>query len=148
MIFNSYMPICYLLIFVWVLTKNDYIKYWTESSSEDWDRVTWLVEKSDYVFALFCLHLSLEKLAKALWVKENQANFPPRIHELKYILTDTSLVLDADQARFIDDIQKYQLEGRYPDYKQYIKKYTNKAYLLEMLEKAKSLRACLQDKLS
>lgn len=108
----------------------------------------WLLEKKDYVFGLFCLHLSLEKLAKALWVKENQVNFPPRIHELKYILTDTSMLLDQEQAKFVDDLQKYQIEGRYPDYKQYIKKYTDKDFVDDMMVKAKSLRKCLLDKIS
>ncbi len=103
--------------------------------------------KKDYVFALFCLHLCLENLAKALWVKENQVNFPPRIHELKYILTDTSLLLDQEQAKFVDDLQKYQIEGRYPDYKQYIQKYTDKPYVEEMIGKAKNLRKCLLDKI-
>jgi len=131
-----------------MLSKNDHINYWKSTAEEDWDRVDWLLDKKDYVFALFCLHLSLEKLAKAVWVKENQVNFPPRIHDLKYILTDTSLILDQDLAKFVDDLQKYQIEGRYPDYKQYIKKYTDKAFVDDMIVKAKSLRKCLLDKIS
>ena len=131
-----------------MLSKNDHIDYWKSPAEEDWNRVHWLLEKKDYVFGLFCLHLSLEKLAKALWIKENQVNFPPRIHELKYILTDTSMLLDQEQAKFVDDLQKYQIEGRYPDYKQYIKKYTDKDFVDDMMGKAKSLRKCLLDKIS
>jgi HEPN domain-containing protein len=130
-----------------MLSKSDHINYWSSTAEENWNRVDWLLEKKDYVFALFCLHLSLEKLAKAIWVKENQANFPPRIHELKYILTDTSLLLYQEQAKFVDDLQKYQIEVRYPDYKQYIKKYTYKPYVEDMISKAKTLRKCLLDKI-
>ena len=103
-----------------MLSKTDHIEYWLSSSNEDWERAVFLLEKKDYVFCLFCVHLCLEKLSKALWVKENQNNYPPRIHEIKYLLADTSIVPNPEQSLFIDNLQKYQIEGRYPDYKKLI----------------------------
>jgi hypothetical protein len=44
--------------------------------------------------------------------------------------------------------QKYQIEGRYPDYKQLIFKYTTQAYTDELLNEAKKLKQCLLGKLS
>ncbi len=98
-------------------------------------------------FVLFCVHLSIEKLSKALWVKENQNNYPPRIHEIKYLLADTSFVPDPEQSLFIDNLQKYQIEGRYPDYKKLIYSYTTLDYTNELLNSAKKLRQCLQDRI-
>ncbi len=130
-----------------MLSKTDHINYWFSSSTEDWERAMFLHEKKDYVFCLFCVHLSIEKLSKALWVKENQNNYPPRIHEIKYLLADTSFVPDPEQSLFIDNLQKYQIEGRYPDYKKLIYSYTTLDYTNELLNSAKKLRQCLQDRI-
>jgi HEPN domain-containing protein len=130
-----------------MLSKTDHINYWFSSSTEDWERAMFLQEKKDYVFCLFCVHLSIEKLSKALWVKENQNNYPPRIHEIKYLLADTSFVPDPEQSLFIDNLQKYQIEGRYPDYKKLIYSYTTLDYTNELLYSAKKLRQCLQDRI-
>lgn len=130
-----------------MLSKTDHINYWFSSSTEDWERAMFLHEKKDYVFCLFCVHLSIEKLSKALWVKENQNNYPPRVHEIKYLLADTSFVPDPEQSLFIDNLQKYQIEGRYPDYKKLIYSYTTLDYTNELLNSAKKLRQCLQDRI-
>lgn len=108
-----------------MFSKGEHINYWLSSSEQDWERAIFLYEKRDYVFCLFCVHLCIEKLSKALWVKENQnGNYPPRIHDVKHLLADTSFIPDADQGLFIDSLQKYQIEGRYPDYKKLIYQYT------------------------
>lgn len=108
-----------------------------------------MYEKRDYVFCLFCVHLSIEKLSKALWVKENKNNnYPPRIHDVKYLLADTSFTPDSIQSLFIDSIQRYRIESRYPDYKKLIYSYTTLAYTDELLKNAENLKQWLQDKIS
>ena len=132
-----------------MLSKTEHINYWLSSSDEDWERAMFMYEKKDYVFCLFCVHLCIEKLSKALWVKENpNNNHPPRIHDVKNILADTSFMPDATQSMFIDNLQRYQIEERYPDYKRLIYSYTTSAYTNELVNQAKNLRKCLQDKLS
>ncbi|MEO5650519.1 MAG: HEPN domain-containing protein [Ginsengibacter sp.] len=132
-----------------MLSKKDHIDYWLTSAEQDWERAMFLYEKKDYVFCLFCVHLSIEKLTKALWVKENKNNnYPPRIHEIKYLLADTSFTPDPVQSLFIDNLQRYQIEGRYPDYKKLIYSYTTSGYTDELLNHAKKLKKCLQDKIS
>lgn len=131
-----------------MLSKTDHINYWLSSSEEDWERAIFLYEKKDYVFCLFCVHLSIEKLSKALWVKENpNSNHPPRIHDVKHILADTSFIPNTEQSFFIDGLQRYQIEGRYPDYRKLIYGYTTLKYTDELLKNAKNLKKCLQDKI-
>lgn len=132
-----------------MLSKMDHINYWLTSSEQDWERAMFMYEKKDYVFCLFCVHLCIEKLSKSLWVKENQnSNYPPRIHDVKYLLADTSLIPDSTQSLFIDNLQKYQIEGRYPDYKKLIYSYTTLDYTDKLLNDAKNLKKCLHDKIS
>ncbi len=91
-----------------MLSKKDHIDYWLTSAEQNWEGAIFMYKKKDYVFCLFCVHLCIEKLSKSLWVKENpNNNYPPRIHEVKYLLADTSFVPNPNQSLFIDSLQKY-----------------------------------------
>ena len=50
---------------------NEHIKYWSDSSDNDFQAMTHLFEKRDYTWSLFIGHLVLEKLAESL-VRQNQ----------------------------------------------------------------------------
>ncbi|MCY7411416.1 MAG: HEPN domain-containing protein [Chitinophagales bacterium] len=50
------------------MTKAEHINYWTKNADRDWQRAKNNFKLKDYVFCLFCLHMSLEKICKALWV--------------------------------------------------------------------------------
>lgn len=126
------------------MTKEDYIKYWLKTSDHDWKRFELLVKGKDYVFALFCLHLSIEKLAKGLWVKEHKSNFPPRIHNLLALVEKSSLAFSEEQLVFLDQLNQFQLEGRYPDYQGKIHKIATSILAKEFSEKAKEFRLCIQ----
>ena len=130
-----------------MFTKEEHIAYWIQQSELDWQRAEFMFEKKDFVFALFCIHLSLEKLCKSLWIKQNAPNYPPRIHDLKYLLSETDIELTAEQSKFIDDLQRYQIEGRYPDYKLLIYKYTTADLAEDLKQKAENLKQCLVKKM-
>jgi HEPN domain-containing protein len=60
--------------------------------------------------------LTLEKLLKAFWVRDNVENIPPKMHNLNYLLAQTQLALSEEEQRFFAVFNQFQLEGRYPDY--------------------------------
>ena len=82
----------------------------------NWREVKKLFADGSYVPGLFWLHLALEKLAKALWVQDNAGNTPPYTHNIVRILSETSLVLNPAEAVFAQQLNTFQLEGRYEDY--------------------------------
>jgi len=57
--------------------------------------------------AYFFGHLYLEKICKALWVKNNQGNTPPFIHNLIKLLSGFDVGLSEDDMSFLDDLNKY-----------------------------------------
>jgi HEPN domain-containing protein len=71
-----------------MMTKTEHIEYWIRSSEEDWETVTSLFTTKRYIHSLFFAHLALEKLCKALWVKSNESNIPPKIHNLVRLLQE------------------------------------------------------------
>ena len=130
-----------------MMTKQEHIKYWEQSSEEDWKTVSSLFQSGRYVHCLFFSHLSLEKLCKAIWVKYNEDNFPPKTHNLVKLLHETKQNFNEKDLSFLVEFNDFQLEGRYPDYLFEINKRCNIEYTTSIINKVKSIRLCLQEKL-
>jgi HEPN domain-containing protein len=94
------------------LTKQ--IEYWRQSSEEDWEVARFLLTNGRIRHSLFLAHLSLEKMLKALVVKETKA-IPPKIHKLERLAELAGVSLSTEQKRFLAEFGAYQLIGRYPD---------------------------------
>ncbi|MCX6351830.1 MAG: HEPN domain-containing protein [Bacteroidetes bacterium] len=129
------------------MNKEEHIQYWLRTSAKDLQRANRCFEDADYVFCLFCLHLSLEKIIKALWVKNNAEDTPPKIHNLVKLVKGSDVELPEDDLIFLNDMNKFQLEGRYPDYLGMINKECTKEFTNTMLEKAEKIKTCLLKKL-
>jgi HEPN domain-containing protein len=113
----------------------------------DWASVQNIYNGKEYVYALFFSHLVLEKLIKAHWVKDNDGNFPPKKHNLLYLIEETKLEFEKSDKDFMGILNQFQLEGRYPDYKfELIKKFKG-AETKEILDQVNIIRVCLLNKL-
>ena len=123
-----------------LMNKRGFIRYWKTTAAMDWKRVNLLFKNRDYVYALFLAHLTLEKLVKGHWVKDNKANYPPKIHNLNKIIAQTKLDLSEDEKNFCADMNKFQIEGHYPDYVSNIYKIINKPYATSYLTLCDKLR--------
>ena len=97
--------------------------------------------------ALFFSHLLLEKLCKAHWVKDNTENTPPKIHNLPGLVLKTKLQLSDEEIDFLREMNQFQIEGRYPDYKNLLYNTYKEAKTKLILGKVNTLRICLLNKL-
>jgi HEPN domain-containing protein len=129
------------------VTKEDYIEYWIKSSEKDLETMMYLMKGNKYVHALFFGHLYVEKISKALWVKDNEGNFPPKIHNLLAILKHVKNILNEDQQLFLLKLNQYQIEGRYPEDIDKLYKITDKKLATEYIDKIKSVAKCLLSEL-
>ena len=129
------------------MTKQDHIQYWLNTSQQDWEIVADLLKSKRYVHCLFFAHLALEKLCKAHWVKDNESNHPPRIHNLVRILADTKVRMPEENMVFLERFNDFQIEGRYPDYMMRIYKVCTLDYTLDLLNTAKQINQCLTETL-
>lgn len=96
-----------------------------------------------YVPCLFWAHLTIEKLVKALWVKDNAGDTPPFTHSISKLLADTTLVLTPVQARFVQQLNTFQLEGRYESYTTNLRQMATKVFTQAVLQDVTDLRLCL-----
>ena len=126
-----------------MMTKEQHIEYWLNTAQYDWTGVEHAFKAKDYMHCLFWAHLTLEKLAKALWVKHHQENFPPKVHNVIWLLGQSNIDLGEEMMKFLEDFNEFQLSGRYPDYTNNIYKRCTKEFTSEQLKKVKEVRQCL-----
>ncbi|HKL34532.1 MAG TPA: HEPN domain-containing protein [Tangfeifania sp.] len=91
------------------------IAYWTESADDDIETAEILIEKGKFIHGLFFCHLSIEKIIKALVVKETR-EIPPKSHDIFYLAEKANVTIPEDSQVISQILMKYQLEGRYPEY--------------------------------
>lgn len=129
------------------MDKVDYIKYWATTAAKDWGAATHLFEKGDYLHSLFFAHLVLEKLLKAHFVKNNAIDFPPKTHNLLMLASQTSLSPSVEQLRLLSQMNQFQIDARYPDYKLNMYKIATEAYTKALLDEIEKVKQWLENSL-
>jgi HEPN domain-containing protein len=125
------------------LTKEEHIAYWVLTANRDWNTVQDLYKTKNYLPALFFAHLVLEKLCKAHWVRDNEGNTPPKIHNLIVLLENIRYIVTEEEKDFLRAMNQFQLEGRYPDYKNALYKTYKSLKTKNILNKVNIFRECL-----
>ena len=125
------------------MTKQEHVAHWMTGANLNWQEAGKMFAGATYVPCLFWLHLSFEKLAKALWVQDNGGNTPPFTHNISKLLSETTLVLSPAQARFVQQLNTFQLEGRYESYTMQLRQGATKVFTQHVLHEANDLRQCI-----
>ena len=129
------------------MTKEEHIKYWTDSAQNDLDASENLMNSKNYDWALFVGHLCIEKLIKAIYVQNNDNQVPPKIHNLSRLL-ELSLVQSNEDLYFkLLEINKFNIEARYPKYKQEFYKLCTLEYASENHNKIREVYNWLRQQL-
>jgi HEPN domain-containing protein len=130
-----------------MMTKVDHVNYWKKEAEINWYTAEYLIEGKQYVMALFLFHIVIEKLLKAHWVKDNIDNFPPRTHDLQFLHNQTDLDLPANDYDYLAIVNQWNIDTRYPDYKNKIYSIATDGYINEQRQKILKLKTCLLEKL-
>lgn len=109
------------------MSKNELVEYWLSSAELDEAAFYHLMESKDNHWALFMGHIVIEKLLKALITQNNEEGVAvPRSHDLLLLAQKALLSFDERTEDLLDLISTFNLNARYPDYKQaFYKKCTN-----------------------
>jgi len=123
---------------------DKYITYWIEESDKDASVMKSLFENEHRTWALFVGHLVLEKLLKAIYVKNVETQVP-RIHNLLKIARDSGLQLTVDQENFLLEVTTFNLKGRYPDYKRSFYKKATTEFTSDCIKQIEEMRKWLKE---
>ncbi|MBI4648498.1 MAG: HEPN domain-containing protein [Bacteroidia bacterium] len=129
------------------MTKEEHILYWVEQADDSWETAVTLINSKHYMMALFCWHLTIKKLLKALWIKNNNDNYPPRTHNLKYLHDEAKLSLSTEWQTELLIVNSWNIEGRYPDYQTKLYKLITKEYIDTKTQTILNIKICLQEML-
>lgn len=130
-----------------MLTKEQHIKFWIDSANEDWETALVLLDGKRYGFCLFSLHLVIEKIFKALWLKESVINTPPFTHDLVRLAEETGIELNAEQIDFLSVINSWNIRGRYPDFTKSLHHSATPEYVKTQMKKVGDLKKWLEQKI-
>jgi HEPN domain-containing protein len=89
------------------------ILYWINLSKYDIDTAKAMLASRRYLYVLFTCQQAIEKMLKALVVK-NTGSFPPKIHDLVKLLNIAGIEALDEQKEFLAKLNYYYLETRYP----------------------------------
>lgn len=125
---------------------KELIRYWIESAEDDLKTAQSLFNSKRYHHCLFFCHLFIEKAIKALIVKKVKQPSPYGHNLLK--LTELSGVKFSEkQLDLLDEINSFNIDARYNDYKRRFYKKATKKYTQEYFKKAKQMYLWLKRKL-
>jgi len=127
--------------------KEKLIKYWIESSDNDFKTMIDLFETQNYNWSLFMGHLVIEKLLKAQYIFIKN-EFPPLSHDLRRISEKAGIIMDSDQKIILDSISRFNINARYDDYKQSFYLLCTLKFTKEWIEKIKETRIWIKQQLS
>ncbi len=128
------------------MKNSELIDYWIASSNKDFRAMGSMFKSGHYVWALFLGHLVLEKLLKAFYVKNVDANVP-YTHDLTKIAEKAGLSLSEDQKDFLDAVTTFNIKARYPDYKGRFYKKAAKKFTENYIKEIKDFRQWLAKKI-
>lgn len=97
----------------------------------------------NFNWALFIGQLAIEKILKAMWVKENEGNIPPKTHNLKRLAENSNCNLTDGQELLLLEVTDFNLEARYPDFKFDFYKKCTREFTAEYIQKIKELHQCI-----
>jgi len=109
------------------LNRIELTAYWVSCAEMDEATLGHLIASKDNHWALFMGHIVIEKLLKALIAQNNEeGTIVPRSHDLLLLARKADLELDERKEDLLDLVSTFNINARYPDYKQaFYKKCTN-----------------------
>lgn len=127
---------------------SEQIIYWIEESLETLDSAKILFEKSKYLESAFFCNLACEKMLKAIYV-HNTKDIPPKVHTLIKLAQLAGIYdgLSEDYKRFLNRIEVFQIEGRYPENRKKLYETTPKQVFFDIIQKTEEVVAWLKEQM-
>lgn len=125
------------------MTKQEHIDHWVETCQDDWLAAHDLFRAKRCLQCLFFAHLTIEKLSKAHWVKDNIADIPPRTHNIIRLWQETQLAPTADFEDTAAKLNSFQMDGRYQDYQRASYQRATEVFTRALLDDTDTLRQWL-----
>ena len=126
------------------------VEEWFNQSEYDFSTADCMYRAGRYIYAVFMIHLSLEKLLKGLYVLYLNEN-PPRTHNLvllqERIQNKYDMKLSGKQNELIEFLNEKSVPSRYPDVLAKVLEEYKEEETGKLLEDVRGLMQCLKNQL-
>jgi len=92
------------------------VEYWLKTAAHDYETLEVLYDNGRYSDALFFGHIILEKVLKALVVKETKEQ-APFTHDLLRLQQLARISLLEAEVNLLDEVNDFNIRARYPEQK-------------------------------
>jgi|ERR1039457_771113 HEPN domain-containing protein len=122
------------------------IGYWLESAAYDLETGKTLLRSKKYPYALFFGHLAIEKVLKALVVKQT-CDHAPFTHSLVVLAGKSALDIPEAMIDHLAEFMEFHTEARYPDAKMDFYQKCTKEFAQEKFKEIKEVFTWLRKRL-
>lgn len=122
------------------------VSYWLEGAQYDLGVANAMFKSKKYPYALFMGHLALEKILKALIVK-NRKTHAPFTHSLPYLAENSKHEIPEAILVKLREFMEFHFEARYPHTTKVFYKKCTKAFTSKKLEEIREVFKWVKAKL-
>ena len=127
------------------MNNIDLMEYWLESSDRDYESMKKTFEVNQYTWSLFIGHLTIEKLLKGLYAKNNPDNpYAIKSHNLLLLAQKCNIELSDEIIEKLQLITQFNISARYEDYKNEFYELCTKEYTKEQISNIEEVRLWLK----
>jgi len=126
--------------------KDKTIRYWLQSSDDDFETMLVLFNNKRYAWSLFIGHLMVEKLLKAYFVYIKD-EYPPFIHNLLRLAELANLSLGEEKKAEFAAITAFNIQARYDDYKMSFQNKCTDEFTQLWIDKLKETRLWIREQI-
>ena len=128
------------------MNNIDLMKYWFESSDNDYETMKILYDNKKNTWCLFIGHLVIEKLLKGLYAKNNsESPLAPKIHNLILLSQKANLDVPNEIREKIQVINTFNISARYDDYKKSFDEKCTDDYTKKQVKNIEELQKWLKE---
>ena len=120
--------------------------HWITVADKDFSTMMNLYNSKDYHWALFVGHIVIERLMKAVVVKNTKAN-APFTHDLRRLSKLSQIEFEDQHIIWLDTITAFNINARYDSYKQAFYKKCTPNFTSEWISHIKELREWIKARL-
>ena len=121
------------------------MEYWINSSDRDYESMKKNFEIKQYTWALFIGHLTIEKLLKGLYAKNNTDNpYTIKSHNLLALAQKCNIELTDEQVQKLKIITQFNISARYEDYKNEFYDLCTEEYTTEQINNIEEVREIME----
>ncbi len=130
------------------MTREEKVQYWLDIANYDLETAEDLYKSQRWLYVAFMCHQVIEKTLKAYWSAKRE-DIPPYIHNHKRLAEGCGLYgeLSDEQKDFINAISTYNIQARYPEYKEQLARVLTASTCRYLIDTTKELQSWIKQKL-